>query len=222
MEESKISDWINSITLLHLLKSGEPLHEDLKPYINNGGMFVMLKHPLVFAVPYVEQMHSLYNKQYEHKKNRISDYLKKKNYEGYIFLYERPYRLMAFLNIADKLKGKQYWEILADIWTDSENIWQNKKTYKMLFGENLESKKYFMSKEDRKYFDSLPEQVVVYRGYLQGKNKTGFSYTLNKERAEWFANRFSGDGKVYERTVRKDKIVAYTNRRDEQEVIILS
>ena len=81
---------------------------------------------------------------------------------------------------------------------------------------------YFMSKEDRKYFDSLPEQVVVYRGYLQGKNKTGFSYTLNKERAEWFANRFSGDGKVYERTVRKDKIVAYTNRRDEQEVIILS
>jgi hypothetical protein len=204
------------------LSKKEPLHEALKPYVIEGGFMPMLKHPLVFHVPYHEQMNALANKQYEQKKNATERYLKEEKYDSYVFIHERPYRLSAFLNIYDKMKPKEFWEMLSDIWRDSENIWQNKSTYKMLFSYHPKSKHHFMSKEDRKVFDSLPEQVVVYRGFTVGKNKNGFSYTLDKSRAEWFANRFNKNGKVLERTISKDKIVAYTNGRGEQEVIIIS
>lgn len=204
-----------------LLQKKEPLHEDLKPYVSNGGVMPVLQHPLVFQVPYSEQMNALSNKQYELKKKKTEEYLNEKKYASYVFIHERPYRLQAFMEIYDQLKPKEYWEILADIWTDSENIWQNKSTYKELFSHHPKHKNHFMSKEDRKVFNSLPEQVVVYRGYWQGKNKNGFSYTIDKEMAEWFANRFSKNGKVLQRTVSKDKIIAYTNGRNEQEVIII-
>lgn len=203
-----------------MVNNPEPLNIELQAYLDSdNGFMPMIKHPLYFALPYIEQMNPMYNKSFEYKKKIAKEYLDSKKYSSYVFIHERPYRLMAFLNIMDNLKGREYWELLADLWIDSENIWQNKSVYRNLFKYHPNHKKYFMNKEDRKVFDSLPEQVVVYRGYLQGKNKTGFSYTLDKSRAEWFSNRF-GSGKVLTRKVPKDKIIAYTNRRNEQEVII--
>jgi hypothetical protein len=79
-----------------------------------------------------------------------------------------------------------------------------------------------MSAEDRKDFKKLPDTFKVYRGYIPGQNKGGYSYTLNKEKAKWFANRFDRNGKVVERTVNKDDVFAYLNGRNEQEIIILN
>lgn len=196
------------------------LHPDLKPYLFETSFFPMLKHPLVFMTPYIPNMAEYANKFYEQKKRMIQDYLSEKNYSGYIYAHERPYRIMAFIQIEPKLNPQEYWEVFSDVWIDSENIWQNKSTYKHLLSKHPNFRRHFMSEEDLAVYDSLPEQVVIYRGFLRGKNKTGFSYTLNPEMAQWFANRF-GNGEVLERTVSKSKIIAYTNRRGEEEVIVL-
>ena len=45
-----------------------------------------------------------------------------------------------------------------------------------------------MDKEDRETFDSLPEEFMVYRG---GEHEH-MSWTLSKEKAEWFRDRYEG------------------------------
>lgn len=206
--------------MMALLQTEAELHDDLKPYITIGAGLPMIKHPLIFHIPYSDSMNAFINKQYEQRLKVLDKYIQQKKYDSYIFLHERAYRLQAFLDIEELLTGEQFWEYLADIWTDSENIWQNKSIYKKLFKKHLEHKHKFMSEDDKKVYNSLPEQVKVYRGH-QNKNKIGFSYTTNKEKAEWFANRFNkGNGQVRERVIPKSKIIAYTNSRSEQEIII--
>ena len=83
-----------------------------------------------------------------------------------------------------------------------------------------------MSEKDRRQFKELPEPVTVYRGYLAGKNFNGYSWTTNQEKAKWYAKRFANPkeeiyGGVRGATVSKNEIFAYTDEREEQEVIIL-
>lgn len=204
-----------------ILSRKEPLHKDLVPYLEKGSVFPMLRHPLIFSVPYSEQMNALLNKKYLYLTDKKKELLKAGDYSGYVYVHERPYRLNAFYEVHDKLEPKEYWELFSGMWTDSENIWQNKDTFKYLLGLHQDSRRYFMSEEDLEVYDNLPEQITIYRGYTVGKNKNGFSYTLNKERAEWFAKRFNKNGKVWERVVNKKDIVAYTNARNEEEIIYL-
>ena len=46
------------------------------------------------------------------------------------------------------------------------------------------------------------------------------SWTLDKEKAEWFAHRFGEDGTVYQARIGKEHILAFFNARNESEVII--
>jgi hypothetical protein len=47
------------------------------------------------------------------------------------------------------------------------------------------------------------------------------SWTLDKNQAKWFANRFEKDGVVLEKRISKKNIVAYFNGRNEEEVIVV-
>jgi hypothetical protein len=40
----------------------------------------------------------------------------------YIWLHERPYRVEALQDIAFNLRGREYWEMVSHVWSDSENI----------------------------------------------------------------------------------------------------
>ena len=205
----------------NILQKQEDLHKDLQPYIEEGSFFPMLRHPLIFSVPYTPVMNALINMQYKQKKQLESKYLKAKNYSSYVWLHERPYRIQAFLNVREKLKDKDYWETLGDIWRDSENIWQNKMLWLALLSVDRKQKEYFMNEEDRRFLKLLPKEIIIYRGYIKNKNKSGYSYTLNKEKAKWFANRFGNNGLVETRTINKSDVFAYTNQRGENEIIIL-
>ena len=78
-----------------------------------------------------------------------------------------------------------------------------------------------MNEEDRRFLKLLPKEIIIYRGYIKNKNKSGYSYTLNKEKAKWFANRFGNNGLVETRTINKSDVFDYTNQRGENEIIIL-
>lgn len=212
----------NEQRLKEMYQSAE-LHPDLQEYyiVQNG--IPMIKHPLVFSIFHTDIQNYIINQQYEWKKKSLKEAVKNKNWSSYLFLHERPYRFDAFISISDKLEQqpKLYWELLGDIWVDSENIWQNKSRWKFLMETGpKKNREYFMSEEDREIFKNLPETLTVYRGYV--RNKSGFSYTLDEDKAKWFAKRFGKNGKVVKRIVNKDEIFAYKNDRNEQEVIILN
>ncbi len=174
----------------------EPLCGELMLYYSDSGTFPMVRHPLVFSVPHSDALNALMNKQLEVRKEAATQMLVEGYYADYVFLHEKPYRFDAFNEVMDKLSDKEYWKLLGDIWTNSENIWQNLAGWKKLLKSKRGGKKNFMDKSDLKVFNSLPDTVTVYRGYLPNKNKHGLSYSLSKERAEWFAKRWHKTGKV--------------------------
>ena len=84
-----------------------------------------------------------------------------------------------------------------------------------------------MDEEEQKVYDELPDMVKVYRGVglkddeeLETDDELGISWSISKEKGEWFSNRFWNNGYLIEGEVKKEHIYGYLNGRQEQEVIV--
>ena len=79
-----------------------------------------------------------------------------------------------------------------------------------------------MEQDEYVQFKMLDDPVTVYRGVTthNAKNVKALSWTLSRETAEWFANRFGEKGTVYEAQIDKKHIYAYFSGRNESEVIV--
>jgi hypothetical protein len=64
------------------------------------------------------------------------------------------------------------------------------------------------------------EKIVIYRGSQNNELGHGFSWSTDKEKALWFANRFSRNGKLFTGEVLKKDIFAYILDRGESEIIV--
>ena len=204
-----------------LLKKKEDLDPELEKYLyKDARLGDMIKHPLVFSIMHSSVMNSIINRQLKQKKAALEQAVNSKNFESVIFLHEKPYRLNAFLDVMTSMTDKEYWKLLGEVWTNSENVWQSLQTWKILFNSSRSGKNNIMTAEELKVFKKLPNKVTAYRGYTP-KNKNGLSYSLDKKTAEWFANRFHENGKVKTIEVPKSKIIAYFSGRNEEEVIVI-
>lgn len=206
-----------------ILNRKEDLCESLKPYLENNGKFDLIRHPLVYSIPHYSHLNALVNKQLEIKEKSAKELLENNKYFSFVFLHEKPHRMNAFIEVKSKLNDKEYWEMALAVWTNSENIWQNRDDWKKLLKDKkrIETKHLFMSEDDRKVFDKLPETFTVYRGYHENRNEFGYSYTLDESIAKRFSKGHRLVGKVYTRTVNKSEVFAYTNERSEKEIIII-
>lgn len=214
-----------NIQVKEVLINNEELSKELKDavittYIQ-GRKKIKIEHPLVIGelglLP-----NSFYNKQLINKKQLLKDFEQSGEYESYLYVIERPFRIWFFVKLMSQNKieklSKQYWKILSSLWTDSENIFQNKELWKDLMKDKTNSH-YFMTDDDLNTFNSLDDSFIVYRGYTHWAD--GYSYTLDKDIAIWFSERYGGKGKVIEKVVRKDDVFALTNSRKEKEIILL-
>jgi len=78
-----------------------------------------------------------------------------------------------------------------------------------------------MSSEDMKLFNNLPAEVEIYRGSQLNEPAAGFSWSLSRDVAEWFATRFNSNNPiVYKTHISKKNIIAYIGIANEQEVIV--
>ena len=201
-----------------IAEHSEALHPALVPYLETSDAgWAMLRHPLVYQVPFFSNGSA--NAYYEQKRKASEEALEKKNYKQFVWLFERPYRVEAFIKVADKLSDTDYWRLLSDIWIDTENQYAYLKEWKKLLGSKRSSRHYIMTEEDDNILRALPELVTIYRGCQKGLNEDGLSWTLDKAKAKFFANRFGKKGIILERTVSKNDIVAVLTGRGESEVI---
>lgn len=209
-----------------LLKKKEPLLPELERYVTDDSIIgKMLRHPLVYSVPHADTFNALCNNRFLEMREMIRQELEKEkpNLAMIIFVcYAKPYRITAFSELSHLMRPAEYWGILGDVWVESENIWQNKNLWHTLLHAKIPRRTEFMSQRERKILKELPDELTVYRGYIPKKNKLGFSYTLNKDTAKWFANRFKQNGAVSTRTVKKSDVFAFKNQGTEEEIIILS
>jgi len=158
----------------------------------------------------------IYNRQYAFKVKHMAELLKAGKVGEYLALVERPYRLEAMLEIFANYPAQ--WEIkafmLRKTWIDCEAPHTNIHVWKSLFSDPRFNKFYTGTKK------GLPKEFLIFRGY-QGEFDDGISWTLDKEKAEWFANRFNKKGVVKALMVRREDVIAYFNDRQEQEIIYI-
>jgi hypothetical protein len=208
-----------------ILNRKEALNPSLRPYIVSGGpLGEMMQHPLVHEVMYTPQLNALLNERFKQKTSALNHALETKNWSSVIWLHERPYRIDVLLNNQKQMTHKQYWESAGNIWTDSENIWQNYDNWRTIWESPRPQKKYAMDLTERKQLALMPQIITVYRGVngrgISKNKKPGMSWTTDKEKAEWFANRWQQfPRKVIEGTVNKSDVHAYFAGRGESEIV---
>jgi hypothetical protein len=201
-----------------IAEQSESLHPDLVSYLEQSSEgWMMLRHPLVYQVPFFSNGSA--NAYYEQKRNAVEKATGDKNYKQFVWLFERPYRVEAFIKIADKLSDTDYWKLLSDIWVDTENQHAYIKEWKKLLGSKRSNRHYMMVEEEDNILRSLADEVSIYRGCQKGLNEDGLSWTLDKSKAKFFANRFGKKGIILERKIPKSDIVAVLLSRGESEVI---
>lgn len=207
---------------------GEPedLHPDLVPWVEETSMGTWVKHPLVFSHVHLPQFNAHTNKQYIQKREAVKRMEEEGDWKGVIWMHERPYRLHAFLEVHENLDDIDYWNTLGEIWTDSENIWQNEQYWIDLLHVGREKREYIMTSKEREALAELPDVLTIYRGFDQEEREMGLSWTLDKKRAEWFAKRLWYPDKseigpcLAEATVLRESVIAHLLARNEDEIIV--
>lgn len=219
--------------LQELMAKQEDLDPLLEPWLDpDGGPFgPALKHPLVFNIMHTPQQNAMVNAQFAQKKRMLREAKAEQNWHRCVFLYERPYRLEAFLDICWHLDGPDYWTLLGQVWVDTENCWQNVDRWREVLTADAEGREMMSDPDQRCVFTLAPEdgglapQTRVYRGYCFDDALHSFSWTLDKARARWFANRLRQPdhppAKIASGYVAREHVIAYIAHRDEQELVLL-
>lgn len=206
-------------------RADEPLIPELEPYVEQVGPLgePSLRHPLVYQVPLFHPWQA--NDQYTQKIKAIHNAVKEQDFHSYVFLHERPYRAVALENIATEMGDREYWELAAGVWTDTENHWQERIRWNRLLRSNRLGKRFFMDEDERETFTALPDALAVYRGWNGQGTPRGLAWTLDRAKGVWFAQRLAG---VHEGTsptlvtglVLKVDTLGLLQHRGEDEIVI--
>lgn len=129
-----------------------------------------------------------------------------------VFVFLRPqYRLTLFKYTNQYMSSKDFEEVLLFSWIMVEHPLKDINVTKS------EMLKWFSKLG---YVSDLSGVVTIYRGVGSEKYRDGISWTLDREKAEWFATRFTEDGVVYSAKVKSNDILYYISDRGEKEVIV--
>lgn len=150
----------------------------------------------------------------------------RKDLTSVYILWRTPWKLTFMKMCGEYLSEKDYAEYLADAWVVEENPNMDVNVSREEAIEMFKSvkKHYLMDKEDLEYWKKLPEEVELWRGVSKRRVDLGLSWTDDREKAEWFMNRFKesseGEMKLLKVVAPKKHCIAYFNTRGEKEVLL--
>lgn len=202
----------------------EKLHADLRPYVVDG----WLRHPFVISMPPILVNHA--NAFYEQKVKEMARATKAKDWGKVIILYEKPYRIgiLDEMYTNGVLTEVQTRHQLAWVWSNIEAPHQYGTMPLDLFRavgftHDVEPKDRFTDHHANRPSAVLPWKTsLIYRGQRKG-DPAGISWTLDRERAEWFANRLRREGETGQLvtgTVRRADVLGYFTGRGEDEIVV--
>lgn len=201
----------------------EPLHPDLVPYLHEEpDKRPVLHHPLVIEVGAYPSRYDALNNLYRNKLDALKPALQAHDWDKYVWLHEKPYRLDVLHECIGKgLCGSNYWRLVGEVWTDCENIHQNLSLWRTTWRSREPDREHAMTEDELKAHGCLGDETTVWRGTPYRGSIRGLSWTTNKQKALWFAQRFRGEGTPLLATgrVRRVDALATILRRNEHEVV---
>lgn len=172
------------------------------------------------------------NQAFRYKVNEYEACIKQGEYEEILYLIERPWRVKWVYENRESIKTKlgveAFYEIVSEAYNDTENACQLKdETLELFYYGN--QPQLMMDSDEQEEFQKLPTVLRVYRGVCLSQSDdefdfVGSSWTLDYEKAKWFAERRGFRENeyplVYSLNVNKEDVLSYFTRRDEDEILV--
>ncbi len=191
-----------------------------------------IRHPLL-TIPLDQLINAEAVKQinsaYLEKKGFAANALIEARYSDYLNLIEPTWRATVFSEkLVSLLTDDQYWMMLRALWLETTyppswdgDIWLE------LFASSRPHRQLLMDAEERAVLAVLPDTLTVYRG---GVSAEGLSWTLEKDKARFFAESFAvispsrgypqEEHCVFKGTVPKEEVCAYLNKNGDEEIVV--
>ena len=186
-------------------KDFPPLIPELQEHLVKDEIRQMIHHPLLVTFHH-DQDNAYLNKLIEVRKKILGRHIANEKISSYLVIHERPYRLEALIEALhswwNPASEKEYWDQVGWVYTDTEFLYHSMDQWKYLLfgGAGYLNNNLMMDDEEKEKYDSLPEYFTVYRGAM---DPDGYSWTLNEDKARWFASRWGKDLSVFSKKVNK-------------------
>lgn len=118
--------------------------------------------------------------------------LKKRDFDFYLRKFSSEVRLNGLLAIEGLLTDAEYWPLLSGVWQTAETIHHAKRHWKRLLFCNRPYRQMMMNDAERKELAAMPDTLTIYRGFTHKGGWKGFSWTLDRKRADFFATLGNG------------------------------
>lgn len=212
--------------LEELVNREEPLRKRYMRYVveRDGGRLA-LHHPFFYApVIHLDRCAHLH-RDIETMEALAAELLGDGNVHDFVLCHTKPFQVAAFRKalrkLGAKIKDRDYWVTLRAVYELASNPSAHWFTFKRWFSSRRRDREYLMEPEERDLFRRLPDSFPVYRGYSRFRGK-GFSWTLDRRVADWFAHRRAdlGQPRVITGVARRDDVLALLESAGEAEVLV--
>lgn len=147
-------------------------------------------------------------------------------------LMDKPARIPALYEVHERMSPEVFWQVFSHVWTYNETCFMHLHAItEMITIERVLSpaRLRVMDSTERFTYDQFANRkggmVKVYRGAARhgtADNLRGFSWTISRDKAVWFAKRYGVENPVLlAGKVKARDILFFTNSRGEQEVFVM-
>lgn len=192
---------------------------------------IIVKHPFTssgFAISKEGNMLNLAEeKDCQEWRKLMKETIKDMDFFTISYFVEKPYKFAYLKFCLPYIDKNDVAKFLKDNWRliEAPNMDANLNTRELTKLFKKSNPKILMDENELNVFHNLDNEITVYRGVtkLNYKNKHALSWTLDYEKALWFANRYSSYDEdehrtVLEMKVPKNKVLCYFS--EESEVIV--
>jgi hypothetical protein len=155
-------------------------------------------------------------------------------YDALIFNFHPEDRAEFLYRLGSCYPDPIYWQLVSTAWQSLEVIHPSRKLWlEILYDLRRGGREHLMEPEEHAVYNSLPTRVRIWRGCGELKAARGMSWTLDREKAVWFASYACGTRRSYatfgregtqpilvEGTVHKHDVLAFFNGRKESEIVV--
>jgi hypothetical protein len=198
----------------------EALHPVLERCLFTGQTGPMINHPYLVR-PYVKRFNAIFNRQYLHQRREIQQAKIAGNWAQVVWLHEQSYRPLALYQIGPRMTDEQFWRMVSEVWTDSQDKSQNYRIWRRIWLTERPRREQVMTQTEHRELSRSPDPLTLYLGCQDAPTIQGLSWTTSRRQALQAANRFLRDGGtplLVTTRVAKKSVQAYF---DQGEVVVL-
>jgi len=166
----------------------EPLREELRHFLEDTRLGIFIRHP--FCNTHIHDLTrcALIHEQIDRRSAEADTYFEAADYERYLGCIERPHQPEYLAKDAWLLSDAQYWRLLGTVYAIQKHTIHHRELFNELFRSERREREHLMNEDERRIFERLPDEITVYRGYSDDEYEQGIAWTLQKERAIWYAH----------------------------------